>query len=25
VLCPPGGAPGLEPLFIGTDLSCAPH
>ena len=25
VLCPPSGAPGLEPLFIGTDLSCAPH
>ena len=25
VLCPPSGAPGLEPLFIGTDLSCAPQ
>ena len=25
VLCPPNGAPGLEPLFTGTDLSCAPH
>jgi hypothetical protein len=25
VLCPPSGAPGLEPLFTGTDLSCAPQ
>jgi hypothetical protein len=25
VLCPPGGAPGLEPLLIGTDLFCAPQ
>jgi len=25
VLCPPNGAPGIEPLFAGTDLSCAPH
>jgi hypothetical protein len=24
VLCPPSGAPGLEPLFTGTALSCAP-
>ena len=25
VICPPNGAPGLEPLFTGTDLSCAPQ
>ena len=25
VLCPPNGAPGIEPLFAGTDLSCAPQ
>ena len=25
VLCPPSGAPGLQPLFIGTGLSCAPQ
>jgi hypothetical protein len=25
VMCPPNGAPGLEPLFTGTDLSCAPQ
>jgi hypothetical protein len=24
VLCPPPGAPGIAPLFAGTDLSCAP-
>jgi hypothetical protein len=25
VMCPPSGANGLEPLFTGTDLSCAPQ
>jgi len=25
VLCEPSGASGLEPLFTGTGLSCAPH
>lgn len=25
VICPPNGAPGLAPLFTGTDLSCAPQ